>query len=272
MSGYVKLWRGWRDNDIFRGEFSRADAWVWLIENAAWKETRARIKGDSVTLQRGELSFSQRFMAEKWGWSKSRVDRFIADLREEGMIETRAKIGATAGHNAGQGQSIITICNYAKYQDEADSARGNDTSKSGASAGQQRGKEIRREEGKKKERVVSDDTTRDLAEPKSRAQFDTETIVDDDTLSVSDVVISWNNLAREIGFPIVQKLTDARRTAVKARLRQYSIDDFVTVFAKIRGSPFLRGEVGQQGWKGARFDWTMNERNFLKIYEGNYDD
>lgn len=151
MAGYIKLHRGWRDNDIFSGEFSRADAWVWLIEEAAWKPTRARIKGQTVELDRGELTFSQRFLAEKWGWSKSRVDRFIAELRTEGMIATRSKIGATAGHNAGQGQSIITICNYAKYQDRQDDERGNDEPQIGATAGQQRGKEGRREEDKKEE-------------------------------------------------------------------------------------------------------------------------
>lgn len=146
MSGYIKLHRGWRDNDIFKGEFSRSDAWVWLIENAAWKPSKTRIKGATVNIERGELSFSQRFLAEKWGWSKSRVDRFIAELRAESMIETRSKIGATAGHSAGQGQCIITICNYAKYQDREEAARGNDDAESGATAGQQRGKE---EEGKK---------------------------------------------------------------------------------------------------------------------------
>lgn len=151
MAGYIKLHRGWRDNAIFGGEFSRADAWVWMIEEAAWRPTKTRIKGQTVELARGDMTFSQRFLAEKWGWSKSRVDRFIAELRAEGMIETRSKIGATAGHNAGQGQSIITICNYAKYQDRQDEGRGNDEPETGATAGQQRGKEIRREEDKKEE-------------------------------------------------------------------------------------------------------------------------
>lgn len=151
MSGYIKLHRGWRSNPVFKGEFSRADAWVWLIENAAWKPSKTRVKGVTVEIERGELSFSQRFLAQKWGWSKSRVDRFIADLRAEGMIETRSKIGATAGHPAGQGQSIITLCNYDKYQSNDEGERGNDGPQIGATAGQQRGKEEEGKKGKKKE-------------------------------------------------------------------------------------------------------------------------
>lgn len=153
--GWIALHRGWRDSPIFRGEFSRADAWVWLIEQAAWKPARTRIKGATIELGRGELSFSQRFLAEKWGWSKSRVDRFIAELRDESMIKTRSKNGATTDHAAGQGQCIITICNYAKYQDVNDSKRGNVKPIVGATAGQQRGKE---EQGNK-ETIEPDGST-----------------------------------------------------------------------------------------------------------------
>jgi hypothetical protein len=142
--GFFLVHRGWRECPLFQGEFSRGDAWIWLIEHAAWKPAKARIKGSFVDLERGELSFSQRFLAEKWGWSKSRVDRFIADLRAEGMIETRSKIGANSDHKAGHGQSIIKLCNYEKYQARAIAERGNDEPESGASAGQQRGKEEQR--------------------------------------------------------------------------------------------------------------------------------
>jgi hypothetical protein len=142
MTGYVAMSRDWQDHDLFAGdEYSRRDAWAWLISQAAWKPTTARVKGAKVELVRGELCFSQRFLAEKWGWSKSRVDRFITLLRDEGMIETRSKIGATTDHPAGQGQSIISICNYAKYQSATQRERGNVEPDIGATAGQQRGKE-----------------------------------------------------------------------------------------------------------------------------------
>jgi hypothetical protein len=141
MNGFVAIHRRLAEHPLFASDAGRFGAWVWLIANAAWKPTAVRIKGTLTHLERGELTFSQRFLAEKWGWSKSRVDRFIADLRAEGMIATRSKIGASAGHNAGQGQSIITICNYDKYQDKEQRPRGNDEPLNGATAGQQRGKE-----------------------------------------------------------------------------------------------------------------------------------
>lgn len=149
--GFIKLHRGWRDNPLFGREYSRGDAWIWMLEHACWKPAKVKVKGKIVTLERGEMSFSVRFLADAWGWSKSRVDRFIAELRAEGMIETRSKIGTSAGHTAGQGQSILTICNYAKYQDRDGLERDNDEPKSGTSAGQARDKEEEGKEGKKEE-------------------------------------------------------------------------------------------------------------------------
>lgn len=164
MAGYVAMSRDWQDHDIFEGEeFSRRDAWAWLIAHAAWKAGKTRIKGSGVILARGELTFSVRFLAKKWRWSKSKVDRFLHLLRAEGMILVRSKIGTTAGHPAGQGQSILTICNYERYQSAAEPERDTDEQGIGTTAGQQRDKE---EEGKKdnqEERVTAPNGARRYA-------------------------------------------------------------------------------------------------------------
>lgn len=141
MSGFYIMQRGWRDHPVFKGEFSRGDAWGWLIENACWRETTVKIGGQYVELQRGELSFSVRFMATKWEWSKSRVDRFLAELRHLSMIETRTKNGTGDNQKTGQGQVVICICNYAKYQDVGTDQRDNVGTDAGTKLGQQRDKE-----------------------------------------------------------------------------------------------------------------------------------
>ncbi|WP_374412719.1 hypothetical protein [Novosphingobium colocasiae] len=137
MTGFIVMDRGALDHPLLK-DADRFRAWFWLIANAAWKPTRTRIKGTMVEIDRGDLTFSVRFLAERWGWSKSRVDRFLSDLRGEGMIETRSKIGTTAGHVAGHGQSIITICNYDKYQSSQGADRDNAEPEIGTTAGQQR--------------------------------------------------------------------------------------------------------------------------------------
>jgi predicted phage replisome organizer len=72
-----------------------------------------------------------------------------------------------------------------------------------------------------------------------------------------------------VSFPSVRSLSDARKKAVKARLKTYSLDDFKTVFEKAEASSFLKGVDG--GWQ-ASFDWLIKEANMLKVLEGNYAD
>jgi len=72
-----------------------------------------------------------------------------------------------------------------------------------------------------------------------------------------------------VSFPKIRSLSDARKKAIKARLKVYSLEDFKTVFENAEKSSFLKGEDG--GWK-ASFDWLIKEANMLKVLEGNYAD
>lgn len=72
-----------------------------------------------------------------------------------------------------------------------------------------------------------------------------------------------------ISFPSIRSLSDARKRAIKARLKTYTVEDFRTVFESAEKSSFLKGENG--GWK-ASFDWLIKESNMLKVLEGTYTD
>lgn len=90
-----------------------------------------------------------------------------------------------------------------------------------------------------------------------------------DTLKPEHIFEKWNEVAARIGKPKVRDMTPARRQLLNARIAQYSIEDFVTVFGKVEDSAFLRGD-GK--WQGCTFDWIMKRANFQKIIEGNYDE
>ncbi len=111
----------------------------------------------------------------------------------------------------------------------------------------------------------------DLEPDGSRASRDAPEVAnddhDDDRLRPEHIVAKWNELAPSMGKPKVRDITPERRQLLKARIGQYSVDDFVTVFGNIRGSPFLRGDTGKQF---CTFDWAMKKANFQKILEGNY--
>lgn len=77
-----------------------------MLTEAAWKPRSRRIGEFMVSLARGELVASIRHLMRTWSWSQGKVDRFISRLKNETMVDTRTDTGIT----------IITICNYNKYQ------------------------------------------------------------------------------------------------------------------------------------------------------------
>lgn len=101
--------RGALDHPLLK-DAERFRAWFWLTAKACWKPTPFDVNGKIVSLERGQLCASRAQLADAWGWSPSAVERFLVRLETEQMI----------GRATGQGRTVITICNYAKYQDVED--------------------------------------------------------------------------------------------------------------------------------------------------------
>lgn len=85
--------------------------------------------------------------------------------------------------------------------------------------------------------------------------------------SASDAVLIYHETCT--GLSRVQKITDARRKSVSARVNDWGEDVVRSIFSHVAKSDFLMGRVSGRDWK-ASFDWIMNPTNFTKIMEGNY--
>lgn len=72
-----------------------------------------------------------------------------------------------------------------------------------------------------------------------------------------------------VSFPRLTTLSDARKKAIKARLKVYSVEDFQRLFDKAEGSTFLKGG-NDRNWS-ATFDWLIKDTNMAKVLDGNYD-
>ena len=73
-----------------------------------------------------------------------------------------------------------------------------------------------------------------------------------------------------ISFPRIRALSENRKKAIGARLKQYSVDDFRELFEKAEASKFLKGG-NDRNWS-ATFDWLIADKNMAKVLDGNYDD
>lgn len=89
-----------------------------------------------------------------------------------------------------------------------------------------------------------------------------------ESVSCQQIVDLYNSICKS--FPSVRSLSEARKKAIKARLKTYSLDDFKTVFENAEASSFLKGS-NDRNWS-ASFDWLIADKNMAKVLEGNYVD
>jgi hypothetical protein len=96
---FYRMQRGWCDKAVFgREPYCRRAAWVWLIENAAFAPHNG--------LDRGQIRTSFRFLAMAWRWSVPAIQRWMVAAQKAEMIRYTTDTACT----------VITICNYSKYQ------------------------------------------------------------------------------------------------------------------------------------------------------------
>lgn len=112
MSGWIALKRGITKHPLFKGRPDRLLIWVWLLENAAWKPEPLDVHGKIITVERGQVCTSLRRIADETGLGLQVVRSFLDRLRTELQINTETT----------HGRSLITICNYDKYQSVGDTS------------------------------------------------------------------------------------------------------------------------------------------------------
>lgn len=88
--------------------------------------------------------------------------------------------------------------------------------------------------------------------------------------SIAQAVSAYNETADRTGWPKVQKLSPARRSAISGRLKECGgVEGWEFALAKAESSPFLTGQTSKPFC--ASFDFLTKQSNFTKLMEGNYD-
>lgn len=113
--GFTKIQNQFFESAFWKEEriYSKAEALIDLVQMARWQQEPKQIIANRVviTLNRGQLTASIRFLAERWKWSKKKVQTFYGTAIQLKLIKTE-----TAKETA---QTLITICNYDSYEDAA---------------------------------------------------------------------------------------------------------------------------------------------------------
>lgn len=90
----------------------------------------------------------------------------------------------------------------------------------------------------------------------------------EEKISCQQIVDLFHSICKS--YPKIRSLSEARKKAINARLKSYSLEDFQTVFENAENSSFLKGS-NDRNWS-ANFDWLISDKNMAKVLEGNYAD
>lgn len=101
-----------------------AIVWIWMLQKTAFADYVKDVHGLRIPLKRGQMVISQRKLSEKANWGRKAVREFLERLQRCGMIAVdgaHAQLcfvldGPEKGPAKGPGISVVTICNYDKYQ------------------------------------------------------------------------------------------------------------------------------------------------------------
>ena len=231
--GFVIIDRKIMDDWIWQGEFSKGQAWIDLILLANHSDKKVAAGSGFVEIKRGEFLTSSIKLANRWGWSRNKVERFLNVLKMDNKVTLKRTTKWTT----------VTLVNYDIYQ----------------FGRQQTEQQIDNKQTTNRQQI---DTTKECIKNDKELKKDKSTKVD-----YEKIVDMFHTIC--VSYPQIRAVSDKRKRAIKSILNKYSLADVQTVFEKAEASDFLKGNNG--GWAGASFDWLIKEANFIKTLEGNYD-
>lgn len=115
-SGWICLHRKIRDNWIW-DDPEKLRAWIDILLMVNHEDRQIPFEGHIITIRKGQKLTSLYKLAERWGWTRSRVNRFLNLLEEAEMATVKRTPNGT----------LLTVINWAFYQDRRNS---NDTTDS----------------------------------------------------------------------------------------------------------------------------------------------
>lgn len=293
QTNWLKLSRCITSMDGYLGEpFCKPMCFIDLLINATHKPIKIRTSKGEILLQRGELSYSIRYLAKRWSVSVRHCRTTLNTFVKECRISIRIVNGI----------NVINIVNYNLYQgdmvDENTDTKNDTTSDTITDTTTDTigmsvivGKSAYYNDKKSDTDITSDtitDTRNDTTSDTNNKNNINKNIINKNNLKKisTNVDIKESRIQNEIDFeklcewwnkqmtennctiPQIQRITEQRKQVVLSRLREFSKDDIIQVIENCARSDFLNGRNNRNFI--ASFDWAFLHNNFIKILEGNY--
>lgn len=279
-TGWFKFHRQMLDNPICIKDAETFLVWCYILTEAKYEDgERVLFKNEEITLSKGQLLKTTTQIANELHIKEMKVYRILKLLENEKQI-----VKQTSNKN-----TLITVLNWEKYQscEEQNEKQMKDECKTNV-------KPVK-DECKTSEKQMKDECKTDVEPSYYNKEYKKERIeegeeiqereekeegkniissnsneLDCQTQDVRRVLEAWNELG-VYGIKTVGKLKSGtqRYTMLRARIREYGIDDVLAAIDNIKSSDFLQGKHSGKSWQ-ITFDWFVRPNNFPKVLEGNY--
>lgn len=270
MASWIKIFR-----ELLQWEWFQKAEMVQLFIYLLLKASCTDKQWQGMTVKRGQLVTSNATMRQDLRLSEQQIRTCIKRLISTGEITYKST----------NRYVVITICNYDKYQEignpinEQNNVQTNNQSTNEQRAINEqsttskevkniRSKEyniidIKQESGSNDQLSSASDEAQAVEPEKPKAE----------KLPFKDIKAMWNETCT--GFPKLFTLSEPRKNKMRLRIAEMgglekALPLIKQIFEKMQQSKFLKGD-NKRGWK-ASFDWLFeNDKNWVKVYEGNYD-
>lgn len=244
--------------------------WVMLLTMAG------RCNSGGMIFLTENIPYTPKMLANELNFEEATVQLALQALEQLGMVSTASNgfllVDGWEEHQNAEALDKIrdqTRKRVAKHRENkkllecnaSGSAPGNVTSN--VTVTQCNATEEEREEDKE-----IDIDIREKGKENSPDSGESATSAESQQISCQQIMDLYNSICKS--FPSVRSLSEARRKAIKARLKTYTLDDFRKVFENAEASSFLKGS-NDRSWS-ANFDWLIADKNMAKVLDGNYVD
>ena len=210
MSGFIKVYRNITNNKLWDDKpFSRGHAWIDLLLRVNHKTSKILVDDTWIEVKPGETIWSIKDMANRWGWSRGKVARFVNGLQTEHMVNQKRTSKFTK----------ITVVNWSKYQQN-----GHQTDIKRTSNGHQT------------------DTNKNVKNVKNEKEI----YKSNDLVEMQNIYDLFIKLFEK--NPNNYKLTDKRKLKIKQRLKDAGSEMLTKAIKNTAESDFYRGD-NSRGWK-----------------------
>ena len=236
--GYIKLYRQITDTPVW-ADSDKLKLWLMCLMKATHDEKTQVVGNQIIELKAGQFITGRSALSDDFNHDVKK-DRRVDGLtlfRWLSLFEKMEMLNIKKTNK----YSLITVLNWDKYQGQRTSNEQQLNNKRTSNEQQlntnKNDKNVKNDNNEKKEDIC-----------------------------YQQIADMYNNTC--VSFPRLTKLSDARKKAIKARLKTYTADDLQKAFSLAEQSDFLKG-ANNRNWS-ATFDWMLKDTNLAKILDGNY--